>query len=424
MARTITHAKLESATARARLKRGRQPHWQALIAGQAHIGWQRWPHDPCGRWMLRRHVDGKYSVSEIGKADDHHAADGQHILNFTQASAKARSILGQPHGKTKVIRMTVRQAFALYLEHKAALDQDVTNVRNRGTAHILPSLGDLVIDDLEPARLRRWLADMAAQPGQKRPTADGKLQWLPGPKTEDEKRKRRSSANRVLTILKAVLNHAFDEGHVSNNDAWGRKLKRLRNATAARVRYLELDECKRLLNACPEDFRALVRGGLETGCRYSELTRMQVGDFNKAAGVVAVSKSKTGKARHVVLTEDGISFFAQHCLGRDRTETMFLKANGKPWFRSEQKKRMDAACLAARIKPRATFHCLRHTQASLSAMSGVPLMVIAKNLGHVDTKMVEHHYGHLAPSFIVDAIRAGAPRFGAVENKRVVPLKG
>jgi len=45
-------------------------------------------------------------------------------------------------------------------------------------------------------------------------------------------------------------------------------------------------------------------------------------------------------------------------------------------------------------------------------MGGVPLIVVAKNLGHADTKMVEKHYGHLAPSYVADAIRAGAPRFG------------
>jgi integrase len=219
-----------------------------------------------------------------------------------------------------------------------------------------------------------------------------------------------------LTILKAVLNHAYDEGHVSNAQPWGRKLKRLREASAARIRFLELDECQRLLNACPEDFRALVRGALETGCRYGELTRLQVQDFNKSSGTIAVTKSKTGKPRHVVLTEDGISFFTQHCLGRDRSEPMFVKSSGRPWFRSEQKKRMDAACAAARLRPRATFHSLRHTQASLSIMAGVPLMIVAKNLGHVDTKMVEHHYGHLAPSFVVDAIRAGAPKFGKVAS--------
>jgi hypothetical protein len=50
-------------------------------------------------------------------------------------------------------------------------------------------------------------------------------------------------------------------------------------------------------------------------------------------------------------------------------------------------------------------------------------MVIAKNLGHKDTKMVEKHYGHLASSFIVDAIRAGAPKFGIKPDKNVLALR-
>ena len=29
-------------------------------------------------------------------------------------------------------------------------------------------------------------------------------------------------------------------------------------------------------------------------------------------------------------------------------------------------------------------------------MNGVPLLVVARNLGHSDTRMVEKHYGHLA----------------------------
>jgi hypothetical protein len=37
--------------------------------------------------------------------------------------------------------------------------------------------------------------------------------------------------------------------------------------------------------------------------------------------------------------------------------------------------------------------------------------------------MVERHYGHLAPSFIADAIRAGAPRYRVKADKQVVPLR-
>jgi hypothetical protein len=55
-------------------------------------------------------------------------------------------------------------------------------------------------------------------------------------------------------------------------------------------------------------------------------------------------------------------------------------------------------------------------------MNGVPLMVVAKNLGHADTRMVERHYGHLAPSYVADAIRKAAPRFGT-GGGNVTPLR-
>jgi hypothetical protein len=44
-------------------------------------------------------------------------------------------------------------------------------------------------------------------------------------------------------------------------------------------------------------------------------------------------------------------------------------------------------------------------------------------MGHGDTKMVEKHYGHLAPSYIANAIRAGAPRFGFKPDGKVVPVR-
>jgi hypothetical protein len=49
-------------------------------------------------------------------------------------------------------------------------------------------------------------------------------------------------------------------------------------------------------------------------------------------------------------------------------------------------------------------------------MAGAPPMVVARNLGHTTTRMVERHYGHLAPSYVADTIRATAPRFGEVES--------
>ncbi len=102
---------------------------------------------------------------------------------------------------------------------------------------------------------------------------------------------------------------------------------------------------------------------------------------------------------------------------------MFRHGDGGAWQKSEQARPMAEACTRAKIKPAISFHILRHTWASHAVMNTVPLMVVAKNLGHADTRMVEKHYGHLAPSFIADAIRAGAPRYRVKDDKRVVPLR-
>ena len=48
--------------------------------------------------------------------------------------------------------------------------------------------------------------------------------------------------------------------------------------------------------------------------------------------------------------------------------------------------------------------------------------VRATNLGHSDARMVEKHYGHLAPSYIADAIRANAPRFGFEPDTKIAGI--
>jgi integrase len=188
---------------------------------------------------------------------------------------------------------------------------------------------------------------------------------------------------------------------------------------------------------------------LETGCRYGELCRLQVADFNEDAGAVNIRRSKSGKARHVVLSEEGVAFFKQITMGRagneimlrnfGRTSRVLKRQKESPklapmaatflpisdlgeWRPAEQARPMREACERAKILPHISIHGLRHTWASLAVMAGVPLVVVAKNLGHKDTRMVEKHYGHLAPSFVADAIRAGAPRFGFSPDKIITTL--
>ena len=55
-------------------------------------------------------------------------------------------------------------------------------------------------------------------------------------------------------------------------------------------------------------------------------------------------------------------------------------------------------------------------------MQGVPLPVIAKQLGHADTRMTEKHYAHLAPNYVADTIRAHFPDMGIVQKDNVTAL--
>jgi hypothetical protein len=56
-------------------------------------------------------------------------------------------------------------------------------------------------------------------------------------------------------------------------------------------------------------------------------------------------------------------------------------------------------------------------------MRGVPMGVIAEQLGHADTRMTEKHYAHLAPSYVADTIRAHFPMLGIGIDEKVVVLQ-
>jgi hypothetical protein len=57
-------------------------------------------------------------------------------------------------------------------------------------------------------------------------------------------------------------------------------------------------------------------------------------------------------------------------------------------------------------------------------MKGVPMGVIAAQLGHSDTRMTEKHYAHLSPSYVAETVRANMPDLGIVTHSKneVVPL--
>ena len=424
MARTVRDTNLETRTARARLAARHKPHWRKIDQG-CHVGYYKGKR--AGSWVARHfRGNGKYAEKRLGTADDVQDADGVAILSFAQAQAEAREWFKEQArsaaGLGPAGPYRVREAIGDYLASYKVRGRGFRTTKYSVDAHITPALGDTEVAKLTSQQLSKWHEELAASPARFR-TSKGQAQQYRGPSDDpDAIRRRKATANRVLAILKAALNHAYNEGRADSDKAW-RRVKPFKNVAAATVRYLTEAEAVRLVNACPPDFRNLVRAALATGCRYSELTSMKVSDFNSDAGKVLVRSSKSGKARHVTLTDEGQRFFERATAGRTGDETTFLRADGMPWGHAHQRRPLTAACKVAIISPPVSFHILRHCVGSWLAMRGVPTAVIAHQLGHADERMAQKHYAHLAPGYVADTIRANLPQLGIVEDSTVTPLK-
>jgi integrase len=219
-----------------------------------------------------------------------------------------------------------------------------------------------------------------------------------------------------------MLNRAFQDGRASSDLPW-RRAEPFRGVDAARERFLEVDQMGRLCNACDPDFRRLVRGALLSGARYSELCRADVQDYSSAVRKFRVRQSKGGRPRWIPLDDEAAEFFEEITAGRPAQAPMFPRSDGERWGKSHQARPLLKACSAAWIDPPASFHLLRHTWASHRVMNGADLMVVARVLGHSDTRMVEKHYGHLRPSYVDDAVRASAPKLQPAEGGKLVQMR-
>lgn len=422
MARRVRDSKLERKSDRDRLRAGPKAYWTVIVPGKIMLGYRRRKASLPGQWLARRYVGsngkggGKYKVTTLAFADDYAAANGDTVLSYGEAQAKVQE---------KVIPaapITVREAISNYIAYLRSEGKQTKDAEQRANALILPTLGDKLVAELESDDIRKWIADYAERPALIRPKKNGKRKERAPLGTDREAiRRRRASANRLLTIFKAAMNLAFDDERVDSNLAW-KRVKPYLGVDIPRSAYLSVEEVQRLINASDAEFRPLVRGALETGARYGELIALRVSDFDAASKTVHVRHSKSGKDRRIVLGDDGVAFFKNAVAGRLGDEFIFRRKDGAPWGKAHQNRFMDEAVDAAKIRPRITFHGLRHTWASHAVMDGMPLTVLARNLGHATIAMVQKHYGHMHSDYISETIRQYAPRWGISDETNVTAI--
>jgi integrase len=389
MVRAVRKASLETRTARLKLPVARKPMFIRIGPGVS-LGYRR--NQVAGTWVLRV-ADGKGGAitRAIGTADDFTDADGVSVLNYWQAQDKAQSVARHSNGSVAAKPLTVRRAAEVYLEKLEAKNpRTARDTRGRLILHFLNKFGNELVTNLTKWKLEGWLNSMAL-------------------KSQDREAVRRSkdTANRVLSMIKALLNHALRDpaNGITDDHAW-RLVKPYHGVATPRATHFSEAQARALIEATPErEFADLLTAGFLTGARYGELIDSSVRDFDEAARTLSVD-GKTGP-RTIILQSEAVSFFKTACSGRGADEPLLRRRDGARWNRSHQQRRMALALERGGLDQEGTFYALRHSYISRAIEGEVPLNIIAENCG-TSVRIIETTYAKVLAGKRRDFIERGA----------------
>jgi site-specific recombinase XerD len=382
MARQIRNP-LENRSNRVKLPVAWKPVFVKIGPGLS-LGYRR--NQTAGTWVLRI-ADGKGGMTTraIGHADDFADADGQAFLTYFQAQDKARRLANEP---TAIKPLTVQEASDNYLV--------VLKTRNRRTEydtrlrlekHFLPQFKDRLVTSLTKTQLEKWLSSLV---------------------DKENERASKDTANRVLTMVKALLNHAkHDNANGLKDDSAWRFLKPFKNVGKPRaIRYTN-EEIMKLIDSAPDHATGnLIEAAFLTGSRYGEIVTAKVSDVDFAAKTWHVS-GKTG-SRTIILQQYAVEFFQSLVTGKSASDFLFTMENGQPWKSSDQTRPFKAALRAAGLPLDGSMYALRHSYISSAIENGMPLTVLAENCG-TSVRMIEQTYSHVFVEKQRAFIEASAP---------------
>jgi integrase len=391
MARKIRNSLLENRTQRLKLPVAKKPVFVRIGPGIS-LGYRR--NQTAGTWVLRvADGQGGARTAAIGFADDHDAADGQKVLHYWQAQDRAKAAARAESGVPGSQPPTVRPVAETYLQWLTAKNgRTAADTRGRLEKHFLLKFGDRPVTSLTKTILDAWLASMVV-------------------KSDDAERVRQSkdSANRVLSMVKALLNHAIrDPAYGLIDDSAWRLVRPFHGVSKPRdIRYTD-EEVRRLVDmAADQAVARLLTGAFLTGARYGELVGARVAQFDARAKTLRVNVGKTG-ARTIILQSSAADFLSKIAEVRDPQDFLFVRSNGSQWKKSDQTRPIKDALKSAGLSAEGSIYALRHTYISRAIEGGVPLNIIADNCG-TSVRMIEKTYAKILSEKRREFIELGAP---------------
>jgi integrase len=371
--------RIDTVTARAKIKPRRDPYWQRVSQG-LFVGFRKMSTDTAGTWFARYRDSEKSQLRQpLGTLEKFPASE-----RFDRAATAAKAWLIELNSGQRIESWTVLEACDYY------------------TKRVRELKGDKAADDLD-ARYRRWISDdpirrMEVSKLTRDDVSALRSRMVAAPiyigRTGKTRPRSKDTVNRDTAAVRAALNMAFDDGKAVSNAAWRKPLAAFKNVSKRRDVYLDREQRVRLIQFSPPDLARLIRGLSMLPLRPGALASLTVADFDARVGVLKIGQDKSGKDRKLKLPQTIAEFLVEATAGRVATAPLFVRDDGLAWNKDLWKKPIKRATVAAGLPTETIAYALRHSAITDLVHEGLDLLSVAQISG-TSVVMIERHYGHL-----------------------------
>jgi integrase len=204
---------------------------------------------------------------------------------------------------------------------------------------------------------------------------------------EDTKSKKsdkmKLSANSIKTYydkFRSALKQAYKDGYLFENIS--EKTNAVKQAETQR-NYLSLEELNTLVKTdckSPEIKTQALFSAL-TGLRRSDIQKLiweEVQHIKGSGYLIRFKQKKTGGSETLPITEQAFNLLGERKQPKDAVFTLIQATNQR------ENRYLTKWILDAGISKKITFHCFRHTFATLQLSMGTDIYTVSKMLGHKD----------------------------------------
>jgi len=192
-----------------------------------------------------------------------------------------------------------------------------------------------------------------------------------------------NTASTYFSVFKAALKQAFIDGYFTTDIS--AKIKSI-PAQETRREYLTIDELNTLVaTPCENDVlkRAALFSAL-TGLRHSDIQKLKWNEINmdNRQPRINFTQKKTKGVEYMPISQQALEICGEP---KSPNDLVFENLTNPAWINRPLKTWVAKAGINKNI----TFHCFRHTFATLQLSSGTDIYTVSKMLGHTNVKTTQ-----------------------------------